>query len=600
MTPSPWARFDDLQADTALLFPKALEVLVAKRPADVVAVLQAVERVTDAGRWAYGFVSYEAAAALDPSLAVHQLQPDSPPLVWFGVTDAPEPVPPIGATAADCSPPDLESWGAHWRPTWTQDQHSRAVGRILGRIARGDTYQCNLTVRMRGRVPDDPLELYRHMALAQRGAYNAYLDLGRFVIASASPELFIQRSGDELLLRPMKGTASRGRTLTEDRQQALVLRTSAKERAENIMIVDLIRNDAARVSQVGGVRVRDLCEVERYETVLQLTSTVSAQLRPGVGLAELFRALFPSGSVTGAPKVSTMALIRELEPTPRGVYCGAIGFVAPPDAAVRARFNVAIRTAVLDRALGSAEYGVGGGITWSSDPHAEHREVVTKTAVLHRRHREFELIETMRFEPELGLRNLARHLRRLSESAEYFGFRFEKASAVRELNAQLSDSGPTRVRLRLRRDGALAVDLSALPAEGGPVVLAVDDHPVDSLSAWLYHKTSLREPYDTRRLRHSEADDVVLINERGELTETSRANLALRLDGQWWTPALSAGCLPGVERGRLLELRKITERVLTPADLGRAEEIAVLNSLRGWRSAVLTSPSIRFAIRRGS
>jgi para-aminobenzoate synthetase / 4-amino-4-deoxychorismate lyase len=398
----------------------------------------------------------------------------------------------------------------------------------------------------------------------------------------------------------MKGTASRGRTMTEDRQQAKALRTSAKERAENIMIVDLIRNDAARVSQVGGVRVRDLCEVERYETVLQLTSTVSAQLRPGVGLAELFRALFPSGSVTGAPKVSTMALIRELEPTPRGVYCGAIGFVAPPDADLRARFNVAIRTAVLDRALGSAEYGVGGGITWSSDPHAEHREVVTKTAVLHRRHREFELIETMRFEPELGLRNLARHLRRLSESAEYFGFRFEKASAVRELNAQLSDSGPTRVRLRLRRDGALAVDLSALPGDGGPVALAVDDHPVDSGSAWLYHKTSLREPYDTRRLRHPEADDVVLINERGELTETSRANLALRLDGQWWTPALSAGCLPGVERGRLLELRKITERVLTPADLRRAEEIAVLNSLRGWRSAVLTSPSIPFAIQRGS
>jgi para-aminobenzoate synthetase/4-amino-4-deoxychorismate lyase len=366
------------------------------------------------------------------------------------------------------------------------------------------------------------------------------------------------------------------------------------------MIVDLIRNDASRVSQVGGVRVRDLCEVERYETVLQLTSTVSAQLRPGVGLAELFRALFPSGSVTGAPKVSTMALIRELEPTPRGVYCGAIGFVAPPDAAVRARFNVAIRTAVLDRALGSAEYGVGGGITWSSDPHAEHQEVVTKTAVLHRRHREFELIETMRFEPELGLRNLARHLRRLSESAEYFGFRFEKASAVRELNAQLADPNPTRVRLRLRRDGALAVDLSALPADGGPVALAVDDHPVDSGSAWLYHKTSLREPYDTRRLRHPEADDVVLVNERGELTETSRANLALRLDGQWWTPALSAGCLPGVERGRLLELRKITERVLTPADLRRAEEIAVLNSLRGWRSAVLTSPSIPFAIQRGS
>jgi para-aminobenzoate synthetase/4-amino-4-deoxychorismate lyase len=466
------------------------------------------------------------------------------------------------------------------------------VERIRSRIERGDTYQCNLTVRMRGRAPTRPLELYRQLALGQRGSYNAYLDLGRFVIASASPELFFERVGDGLVLRPMKGTAPRGRTLAEDRVQAQLLRTSAKERAENVMIVDLIRNDAARVAQVGTVDVPELCALERYETVLQLTSTVSAQLRPGVGLPELFGALFPSGSVTGVPKVSTMALIRELEATPRGVYCGAIGFVAPPGAGVRARFSVAIRTAVIDRDTGSTEYGVGGGITWSSDPEAEHREVVVKTAVLHRRHREFELIETLRSDPGRGLRNLDRHLARMASSAEFFGFRFDDESVRERLDRPWPEAEHARVRLRLGRNGQFVTEVSALEPAGDLVRLAVDHVAVDSTSRWLLHKTSQREPYDERRLRHPEADDVILVNERSELTETSRANLALRMHGRWWTPPLHSGCLPGVERGRLLESGVLTERVLTLADLHRAEGLAVVSSLRGWRSAVLAEGAV--------
>jgi len=590
MSGAPTARFDDLAAGTALSFPYVHEAVVAHEPADVVRVLDRVEEATAAGMWSYGFVAYEAAGALDPSLTVHQLASTGLPLAWFGLTDAPVVVPPIDAEHPADQPaaaPGEMRWAADWSPR----DHHRDVARVRSRIERGDTYQCNLTVRMRGRLVGDPRELYRNLVLAQRGAYNAYLDLGRFVIASASPELFFQRSGEELLLRPMKGTVARGRTTAEDRQHAAMLRTSAKERAENIMIVDLIRNDAARVARIGGVSVRSLCEVERYETVLQLTSEVAAQVRPGVGLTDLFRVLFPSGSVTGAPKVSTMALIRELESNPRGVYCGAIGYVAPPGAAVQARFNVAIRTAVVDRESGSAEYGVGGGITWSSEPSAEHAEVVAKTAVLHRRHREFELIETLRYEPELGLWNRDRHLRRLSDSAQYFGFRDAGlVAAVNELHARLAESGPLRVRLRLARTGALATDLLPLPESAGPVRLAIDEEPVDSSSLWLYHKTSLREPYVGRQLRHVSADDVVMINELGELTETTTANLALRLDGRWWTPEARSGCLPGVERARLVEQGRIIERVLTLTDLHRAEEIAVLNSLRGWRAAVLAEP----------
>ena len=277
----------------------------------------------------------------------------------------------------------------------------------------------------------DPFGLYRDLAVGQRGAHNAYLDLGRFAVASASPELFFERTGDQVLLRPMKGTARRGLNLREDEALAHRLRSSSKEQAENVMIVDLLRNDVARVAETGSVTVPALFTVERYETVLQLTSDVSARLRPGTGLVELFRALFPCGSVTGAPKASSMEVIASLEPTPRGVYCGAIGLVGPPSARVRARFSVAIRTAVVDTATGDAVYGTGGGITWDSEPAAEHAEVLAKAAVLSARPRDFELLETMRYEPHRGLRNRDRHLRRLAESAEHLGFRFDMPCAWR-------------------------------------------------------------------------------------------------------------------------------------------------------------------------
>ena len=581
----PWARFDDLRAGTALRCPTPDRVLVAERPEEVVDVLAEVQRATDSGRWAFGYVAYEAAAAFDPRLVAHPAPPMDMPLVWFGICDEPIPVPPVdaadpGGARSPCA--------VGWRPRWTRDGHAEAVARIRERIAAGDTYQCNLTVRMAGHVHGEPFGLYRDLALGQRGAYNAYLDLGRFVVASASPELFFERRGDEVLLRPMKGTARRGRHLREDETMADGLRSSPKEQAENVMIVDLMRNDVARVAEVGSVTVPALFSVERYETVLQLTSDVTARLRPQIGLVELFRALFPCGSVTGAPKASSMDVIRSLEPDPRGVYCGAIGLVGPPDAPIRTRFSVAIRTAVVDTDSGEAVYGTGGGITWGSVAGAEHAEVLAKTAVLSARPREFELLETMRYEARCGLRNRDRHLRRLAESAEHLGFRFDLATARRALTARLAGVEGARVRVRLGRGGELAIDVEPPPALlPGPVLLAVDDDPVDPLDSWLYHKTTLRDPYDRRRRQRPDADDVIMVNTRGELTEVTRAAVALDLDGQWWTPPVESGCLPGVERARLLDLGLLRERVLRPADLDRAQGIAVISSLRGWRAAAL-------------
>ena len=580
--PAAGARFDDLVAGTALLCPPPHRVLTACRPEDVVPVLAEVDRATRAGEWAFGHVSYEAAAGLDPTLSVAAPTGDDPPLAWFGLCGTPAEAPPVDR---------LPGGGpaVRWTPDWTAEQHAAAVARVRAHIAAGETYQCNLTDRLRADVDGDPSALYADLALAQRGAYNAYLDLGRHVVASASPELFFDWTGDRLRTRPMKGTAARGRTTATDREQARRLRSSEKERAENLMIVDLLRNDLAQVAAVGSVEVPELFALERYPTVWQLTSEVTARARPDVGLVDVFRALFPCGSVTGAPKPRTMQLIRDLESGPRGVYCGAIGLVAPPGAPFRARFSVAIRTVVVDRATGSAVYGAGGGITWDSEPAAERAELLTKAAVLSEPGRDVELLETLACTPDGRLRNLERHLARLADSADHLGHVCDLARIRQAVASALSGrSGPARVRIRLTRAGGISVDVAPPPdAPAGPVVLAIDEEPVDSSSVWLAHKTSRREVYDVRAARHPAADDVVLVNERGEVTETAIANLAVRIDGRWWTPPVSAGCLPGVERGRLVELGLLHERTLRTADLHRATELAVVNSLRGWRPAVL-------------
>jgi para-aminobenzoate synthetase/4-amino-4-deoxychorismate lyase len=369
-----WARFDDLVSGTAVRCPRPHTIVRASRRDEVVPLLHEVERATDAGDWAFGFVSYEAAGGLDAALQTAEPSPDGPPLAWFGLCG-----PPLAVTPVAAGPPGA---ALRWTPDWSDQQHRSAVEAVRARIAAGLTYQCNLTDRFRAGGVSDPEELYRHLAHAQGGRYNAYLDLGDLVIASASPELFFEWAGDLLRTRPMKGTATRGCTPADDGDRARALRTSAKERAENLMIVDLLRNDLSRVARTGSVDVPALFTLERYPTVWQLTSEVTARARDGVGLADVFRALFPCGSVTGAPKASTMRLIRDLETSPRGVYCGAVGLIAPPGRAVRARFAVAIRTAVVDRVSGTAVYGAGGGITWGSEAAAERAELFAKAAVL--------------------------------------------------------------------------------------------------------------------------------------------------------------------------------------------------------------------------
>lgn len=584
-----WARFDDLVTGRALLFSRPGQILAARTGAQVAPVLRAVDALTRRGAWAYGYLAYEAAGGLDPDLPVHALPAGAPPLAWFAVCAAPRRVDPI------------EPFGrargyqfSRWQPAATDARYRAAIERVRAHIAAGEVYQCNLTARLAARLTGDPLQMYADLARNQGGHHAAFLDLGTHTIASASPELFFEWVGDELLTRPMKGTALRGRTLAEDEQRRADLVASPKERAENIMIVDLLRNDVGRLAETGSVRVPQLCVAERYETLWQLTSQVTGRLPGNTGLLDVFRALFPSGSVTGAPKQRAMAIIRDLEETPRGVYCGAIGMLAPFGEPCRARFAVGIRTVVTDRSSGCSSYGTGGGITWDSVPDLEVAEAQHKAAILLTRPRNFELFETMAYLPGSGLRQADRHLRRLADSAAYFGYPFDARMAGETLAAALAGAGAARVRLTLARSGAIGVELGALPERATrPVALAIDGEPVDSGQCWLYHKTSNRDVYTSRAARHPDADDVVLVNERAEVTETTVANVAVHLDGTWWTPPCSAGCLPGVERGRLVELGELRERTLRAKDLVQAERLALVSSLRGWRSAVLIEPARR-------
>ncbi|MBF5045200.1 aminodeoxychorismate synthase component I [Aggregicoccus sp. 17bor-14] len=556
-----------------LAFAHPERVLVAERLEDVRGVLREVERAAAAGLWAAGYVSYEAAPAFDPALQVregHVL-----PLAWFGLFRAPVPAP---------APAGPSQFGA-WEPSVTREAYRAGIDAIREAIAAGETYQLNYTLRLRARLTGDPLAAYEALRAAQRARYCAYLDLGAHRLVSASPELFFERSGERLVTRPMKGTLPRGRWAEEDDARAAWLQASEKNRAENVMIVDLLRNDLGRVAQVGSVQATRLFEVERYPTVLQLTSTVEARARPGTTLEQVFGALFPCGSITGAPKVSTMRLISRLEGRPREVYCGAIGLVRPGGDAT---FSVAIRTLWQDAASGWAEYGTGGGITWDSTAADEHAEALAKARVLSERWPAFELLET------LALRNgeyvlRERHVERVLASARYFGIpltreQVESALFPLPLGEGKGEGLPKRVRLLVSQQGEVrteATPLTELPP--GPLPIALARAPVSRHDRFLFHKTTHREVYTRHKAEHPEAFDVLLWNEEGELTELTTGNLVLELpDGRKLTPPRDCGLLAGTLREELLSRGEIEEQVLTREDLGRAQRLWFINGVRGW------------------
>ena len=560
-------------------FQNAREIIVIESLEKVLPALRQVEqRVNDEGLWAAGFISYEAGPAFDPAIRAHA--PGRWPLLWMGLYPRPQLVQLPMQSSADA----VSAY--QWQASVNRQQYDQAIGRVRALIAEGDTYQVNYTLRLHAPINEDPEALFLRMIRANEPKHGAYLDCGKFVICSASPELFFRLDGERITSRPMKGTANRGLTYRHDIDAAQALAASEENRAENVMIVDMVRNDLSRISRVGSVQVPQLFELERYPTLWQMTSTVTADT--GASVCDILQALFPPASITGAPKFRTTEIIAELESTARGVYTGCIGYIAPGR---RAQFNVAIRTAVLDRDHGTVEYGVGSGIVWDSRSKSEYEECLLKARIVTNAAPSFSLLETLLWEPADGYFLLEEHMRRLAESADYFGMRCDVALVRRRLE-ELVVGLPhrqQRVRLLADRDGRIHCEATPLTDSQIPVRLAIAPEPVDPANPFLYNKTTHREVYDRARASRANCDDVVLWNERSEVTETSIANIVAELDGNKVTPPVESGLLPGVFRDWLLRHGEIMERRIGLDDLRRASRIWVVNSLRKWREATLVA-----------
>lgn len=554
-----------------LYFSRPHRVVEVHNLNDVVPALEEVEDLVNANEWhAAGFLSYEAAPAFDRSFKIH-FSSDFP-LLWFGLYPAPR--------IMDLPKPASPKPALTWSPTTDRDTYNAAIEQIKNHIASGRTYQVNYTMRLRVDFDTDPWNFFLHLAQTQNN-HAAYIDTGRYVIASASPELFFQLDGDAITGRPMKGTVKRGRTTLEDRDQAEWLRNSEKNRAENVMIVDMIRNDLGRIAKVGSVHVPELFTNEKYPTLWQMTSTVKATTSASV--TNIFKALFPCASITGAPKVSTMKIIADLETTPRKIYTGSIGYLAPNR---KTTFNVAIRTALIDRETRTAEYGVGGGIVWDSTSTDEYAEALLKARVLTESPPQFSLLETMLWTPEEGFFLREKHVARMFDSADYFDFPISKeviTSYLYEASSPFTSS--QRVRLLLDKSGNLSHEARSFQQTENnlPMKVCLAKNPVNSGNVFLFHKTTYRDIYDSARKDFPDCDDVLLYNQRGELTEFTIGNLILEMDGKLYTPPISCGLLAGTFRAHLLETGQVEERIVRIDELKDCANVFLVNSVRKWQ-----------------
>ncbi len=569
------------------------------------------------GYFLAGWLNYEFGLDLEPALrGLRRSMEDGGILASFGVFEAPitydhrdgefsRPLP-----AANTLLPETQKAFkiSKLRPSMAREHFTRALRDIKDYILSGDTYQVNFTLKYLFDFAGDPDELYRRLRLNQPVAYGAYIRAGNRRLLSFSPELFFRKKGRKCWVKPMKGTMPRGRGLQDDQHLAQFLAADGKNRSENVMIVDLLRNDLGRLCEPDSVRTTAMFEVETFATLHQMTSTVEGTLRHQTSLEELFKALFPCGSVTGAPKIRTMEIINELEGGERGVYTGALGFIAPDGEAV---FNVPIRTIALGDDRG--EMGIGAGITYDSEPRDEWRETLLKGEFLSNPRSDFQLIETILWQAKDGFLHLNQHLQRLRDSALYFSYPLnidrlsQRLLAMAENWAALLPS--RRLRVLLFRDGT--TDITAVEcgppatfslskrswAGGGSKqdmlpLIQISPQKTNSNNIYLYHKTTLRELYNKERQRAGRDGlyEIIFCNERDEITEGTISNIIIRRQGRFFTPPVECGLLPGIGRQMLIEGRQISEEVLTPGDLYAAESIYFLNSVRGLVEVRLAAP----------
>jgi len=588
----------DSENSRSYLFLHPLRILSPQSLGDIPALFQSIEDSLAQGLFVAGFLSYECGFHFEPSAALRPPALSSLPLAWFGVYQHPfvfdhstgaftPALPPQFSQPSSSSP--AFSVSGHHLPI-TQSAYCEKIEAIRDFIAAGDTYQLNFTTPSLFDFSGSPAALFSHLRNQQKVPFAAFLHLPHHDILSFSPELFFRIHNNRITTRPMKGTAPRGRTLAEDSQLIDWLHNDPKNRAENVMIVDLLRNDLGKISQTGSVRTDNLFAVEKYQTLLQMTSTVSGTLLPNTSFYDIFRALFPSGSVTGAPKCRTMQLIQQLESSPRGVYTGAIGFFSPNRDAV---FSVPIRTIVLQNSSG--QLGVGSGITYDSVPDQEYAECLLKLQFFTRSQQDFQLIESLLWNGQYLF--LPQHLARLQSSAEYFDFPFrapDLATLLENNQRHLHPSTHYKVRLLLDSDGQATLDNVPIASEPPPSIpigtVSISPLRTHSHDPFLFHKTTHRPLYEQQLSQATQEGhvDILFLNEREELTEAVNNNLFVEIAGKLYTPPLTCGLLPGIYRHHLLQTDpSASERILSLADLRSASALFLSNSVRGLRQVTL-------------
>ncbi|MFE4241465.1 aminodeoxychorismate synthase component I [Peribacillus butanolivorans] len=550
-----------------LYFTEPKEVFIAHSLQDVLPQFQKVQAAIEQGYYAAGYVSYEAAPAFEKSFKVKEGA--KMPLLWFGIFEKPEEFP--GKITGSFQLNDWES---------ETDSHTYHSGfqTIKAEIEKGNTYQVNYTMRLQSMFEGDDFAFYDRLKRAQRSNYSAYLNIGTHRILSASPELFFRWEDGQLITRPMKGTVKRGVTVKTDQANAEWLACSEKNQAENLMIVDLLRNDLGMIAEQGSVQVPKLKEIEKYPTVWQMTSTITAKTKPKTTIIDIFKALFPCGSITGAPKIKTMEIITELENSPREVYCGAIGFITPECEAV---FNVPIRTVVIEKETGKAEYGVGGGITWDSVLLEEYDEAFLKAKLLSEERPTYQLLESIKLEDGQYFL-LDEHIDRMMQSAGYFDYQFSETELRNKLQ-KYADShydSMQKVRVLLFENGDFEVSGQIIKTMEAEISAIIAESPISTENPFLYHKTTNREVYEKFQTRHPEFYDVLLWNEQGYITEFTNGNVVVKINGDLFTPPVESGLLAGTFRQELLRKKEIKEKLITKADLHNAEEVWFINSVR--------------------
>lgn len=563
-TAKPFVLLDDARdegAAPARLYTDPVEIITTR---EVKRVPELLAKLKSHKAHVAGFIAYEAGHGLEPRLShlVSNPADDAPPLLWFGVFEGYQEVAP--AAVADMFPDPSGGWIGTPTPRISGAAYETALNTVNDYILAGDIYQANLTFACDVPLMGDPLAIYAGLRTRAKAGYGGIIWTGEDMLLSLSPELFFALKDGKLTTKPMKGTAMRGRDPASDAVAVAKLQSDPKQRAENLMIVDLLRNDLSRVAVPGSVAVPQLFHVETYPTVHQMTSTVTARLREGVDAVDVISTIFPCGSITGAPKIRAMEVIDEVEAAPRGAYTGSIGRIDPGGDAA---FNVAIRTLHLRGRENRATMGLGSGVIADSESGDEWRECLAKGGFVPSQ-KTFDLFETMRFDPAVGIQLLDRHIARIGESARMFGFPFDRHAARNELQAatfRIAES--RRVRLMLSPSGRIAIEVQPhQPKPADFVEVRLVTLPVDSSDFRLRHKTSDRSFYVEARMAAG-SFEVALVDGEGFITEGSFTNIFVRGPGALLTPPLTRGLLPGVLRAELIANGSAVEADLRPEDL---------------------------------